>query len=98
YYDNLYADVGAVKENLKLPSYNILDLGLTYRMAVGAEKTKSIKIRANNNNILDTEYISRLSTANFAEAGDETYNGLAVSNRGYFGWGRTWNLTLRYNF
>jgi outer membrane receptor protein involved in Fe transport len=98
YYDNLYSDVGAIKENLELPSYGILDAGITFRVPLGANKMKSLKIRANMNNVLDKEYISRLSTANFAESGDETYEGIAVSNRGYFGWGRTWNVTLRYDF
>ncbi len=98
YYDNLYSDVGAVKENLELPSYSILDAGVTFNVPLGVDKLKSLKIRANMNNLLDTEYISRLSTANLVEAGDETYDGIAVSNRGYFGWGRTWNVTLRYSF
>ncbi len=98
YYDNLYSDVGAIKENLELPSFNILDAGLTFTVPLGADKLKQLKIRGNINNLLDTEYISRLTTANFAEAGDDTYDGIAVSNQGYFGWGRTWNVTLRYDF
>ena len=98
YYDNLYSDVGAVKENLKLPSYNLLDAGITFRVPLGADKLKQLKIRGNINNLLDTEYLSTLTTANFAEAGDELYKGIAVSNQGYFGWGRTWNVTLRYEF
>ncbi|KQC30826.1 TonB-dependent receptor [Flagellimonas eckloniae] len=98
YYDNLYSDVGAIKENLELPSFSILDAGVTFRAPVGADKSKQLKIRANINNVLDTEYISRLTTATFAEAGDETYDGIAVSNQGFFGWGRTWNVTLRYDF
>ncbi|MBD0851409.1 TonB-dependent receptor [Maribacter arenosus] len=98
YYDKLYADVGAVKENLELPSYGLLDAGVTFRVPLGANKMKSLKIRANMNNVLDKEYLSNLTTANFVEAGDETYDGIAVSNQGYFGWGRTWNVTLRYDF
>ncbi|WP_324024998.1 carboxypeptidase-like regulatory domain-containing protein [Maribacter sp. BPC-D8] len=98
YYDNLYSDVGAVKENLKLPSYNLLDAGITFRVPLGADKLKQLKIRGNINNLFDTEYLSTLTTANFAEAGDVTYDGIAVSNQGYFGWGRTWNVTLRYEF
>lgn len=98
HYDNLYADVGAIKENLELPSYSIVDAGLTFTIPVGAEKANRLKVRTNMNNVFDTEYISRLTTANMVEAGDETYDGLNVSNRGYFGWGRTWNLTLRYDF
>ncbi|WP_437369411.1 TonB-dependent receptor [Maribacter litoralis] len=98
YYDNLYSDVGAVKENLELPSYNLLDAGLTFTVPLGADKLKQLKIRGNINNLFDTEYLSTLTTANFAEAGGELYDGIAVSNQGYFGWGRTWNVTLRYDF
>ncbi|WP_431125014.1 TonB-dependent receptor [Flagellimonas flava] len=98
YYDNLYADVGAIKENLELPSYSIVDAGLTFTIPVGADRSNRLKVRTNMNNVFDTEYISRLTTANMVEAGDETYDGLNVSNRGFFGWGRTWNLTLRYDF
>lgn len=98
YYDNLYSDVGAVKENLKLPSFNLLDAGVTFKVPLGVDKLKQLKIRGNINNVFDTEYLSSLTTANFAEAGDETYDGIAVSNQGYFGWGRTWNVTLRYEF
>lgn len=98
YYDNLYSDVGAIKENLELPSFSILDAGVTFNLPLGIDKTKNLKIRANMNNVLDKEYISRLTTANFAEAGDELYEGIAVSNQGYFGLGRTWNVTLRYDF
>ena len=98
YYADLYSDVGAVKENLELPSFSILDAGVTFRMPLGIDKSKQLKIRANVNNALNTIYISRLTTANFVEAGDETYDGLNVSNQGYFGLGRTWNVTLRYDF
>ena len=98
YYDNLYSDVGAIKENLKLPSYNLLDAGLTFKVPLGVDKLKQLKIRGNINNLFDTEYLSSLTTANFAEAGDTLYDGIAVSNQGYFGWGRTWNVTLRYEF
>lgn len=98
YYDNLYSDVGAIKENLELPSFYLLDAGVTFNFPLGIDKTKNLKIRANMNNVLDREYISRLTTANFVEAGDVTYKGIDISNQGYFGLGRTWNVTLRYDF
>src|SRR5690606_20233755 len=98
YYDNLYSDVGAIKDNLELPSYGLLDAGLTFTVPLGMDKSKALKIRANMNNVLDKEYLSELTTANFVEPGDETWNGVNVSNQGYFGWGRTWNVTLRYDF
>lgn len=98
YYDKLYADVGAIKENLELPSFSLLDAGVTFTMPLGIDKSKALKIRANMNNVLDKEYLSELTTANFVEPGDETYDGINVSNQGFFGLGRTWNVTLRYDF
>ncbi len=97
-YDNLYADVGAVKENLKLPAYDIVDMGMSYRMRLGKDKDKTLNIRANVNNVFYEVYLSDLRTAITAESGDETYNGINVDNQGYFGFGRTWNLSLRYKF
>ncbi|MBT8265749.1 MAG: TonB-dependent receptor [Bacteroidia bacterium] len=98
FYDNLYADVGAVKENLELPSYGVADTGLSYKMLLGRDKMKSLSIRANINNVFDNEYISELRTNIAAEAGDDTYEGINTANQGYFGLGRTWNLGLRYKF
>jgi iron complex outermembrane receptor protein len=99
FYDNLYADVGAVKENLKLPSYHLVDTGLSYKMVLGKDKDKSLNFRLNVNNVFDMVYISELSTAIMAGDGSgELYNGLDTANQGYFGLGRTWNLGLRYKF
>ena len=97
FYDNLYADVGAVKENLKVPSYHVVDWGMSYKMYVGDEGN-SLNVRVNINNLFDRVYINELRTNIAAEAGDETWNGINVSNQGYFGLGRTWNVGLRYRF
>ena len=97
FYDNLYADVGAVKENLKVPSYHVVDWGMSYKMYVGDEGN-SLNVRVNINNLFDRVYINELRTNIAAEAGDETWNGVNVSNQGYFGLGRTWNVGLRYRF
>ena len=99
YYDNLHADVGAVKENLKLPSYQLVDAGLSYRMTLGKDKDKSLTIRGNINNVFDYVYLSDLRTN--IQAGDgtgELWKGIDTANQGYFGLGRTWNLQLRYKF
>ena len=98
FYDNLYADVGAVKENLKVPSYHVVDMGMSYKMYVG-EDSNSLNIRLNINNLFDRVYINELRT-NIA-AGDGTgvlYDGIDTANQGYFGLGRTWNVGLRYRF
>jgi iron complex outermembrane receptor protein len=74
FYDELYANVGAVKENLKLPNYHIFDMGLSYKMFVN---DATLDVRLNVNNVFDNVYISELRSA--IAAGDGTgvlYNGI----------------------
>ncbi len=97
-YDKLYANVAARKENLELPSYDLVDAGVSYKLLVGKDKKNSVGFRFNMNNVFNEVYLSELTTANKVEAGDETWNGINVSNSGFFGLGRTWNFTIRYNF
>lgn len=100
-YDNLYADVGAVKENLKLPSYDIVDMGISYKMLLGKNKDKSLNFRANVNNVFYEVYLSDLRTnikPGDSNASGTLYNGIDTNNQGYFGLGRTWNFSLRYKF
>lgn len=51
YYDRLFADVGAVKSNLELPSYAVADFGASYRFFVGREKNNTVNFRLNVNNL-----------------------------------------------
>jgi len=53
-------------------------------------------------NIFADDYKTAPTTANpagvtYAQAG-ALYNGVATANKVYFGYGRTWNFTLRYDF
>ena len=96
FYDDLYANVGAVKENLELPSYHIFDMGLSYKMFVN---DGTLDVRLNVNNVFDNVYISELRSAIVAGEGTGVlYDGIDTANQGYFGLGRTWNVGLRYNF
>lgn len=108
-YDNLYANVVA-KDNLQLPSYDLVDMGISYKMLVGKEKQNSVNFRFNVNNLFDEVYLSELTTniktdafisgnsgPTYQSAG-RVYKGIADGNQGFFGLGRTWNFTLRYNF
>lgn len=97
-YYNLYSNVGAVKENLELPEYDLVDAGISYKMLVGKEKKNSVNLRLNVNNVFGEVYLSELNSNDKAVDGDETFKGIKTSNQGYFGLGRTWNFTLRYNF
>lgn len=97
-YAKLYSNVGAVKNNLELPSYDLVDSGISYKFLTGKNDKSSVALRFNVNNVFDEVYLSELSTSNTATSTDVTYKGINVSNRGYFGLGRTWNFSVRFNF
>ncbi|WP_318343702.1 TonB-dependent receptor [Flagellimonas baculiformis] len=110
--DNLYADFGPtdfVDENndgsadsdflLKLPAYDLFDAGVSYKMLLGVDKSKSLNLRLNVNNVFDELYISEAET-NSSPSTDpaDNWNGINRFNRVFFGFGRTWNVSIRYNF
>ncbi|MFY0484028.1 TonB-dependent receptor [Flavobacterium sp. PLA-1-15] len=113
-YNDLYSNVGAVKENLMLPNYDLVDAGVSYKFNIGKAQTNSIVLRVNVNNVFDEVYLSELTstiktTDNIPavgtapsigtyQANGRVYKGIADGNQGYFGLGRTWNFSLRYNF
>jgi outer membrane receptor for Fe3+-dicitrate len=104
YVDNLYADYSINssaflnEDNLgavKLPSYSLIDFGTTARFdLLGADAS----FRINVNNLLDTEYIAESNTNIHAEDGSDTWNGVDTRNFVWFGFGRTWNASLKLNF
>lgn len=100
------------KGSLQLPSYGLMDAGFSYKMLVGKNKDNSVNFRLNVNNVLDKIYIAEsksnifasdnISSTNpalgtYASTGN-TYKGVATANQVFFGFGRTWNFSLRYNF
>jgi outer membrane cobalamin receptor len=102
------------KGSLQLPSYGLLDAGFSYKMLVGANKNKSVNFRINVNNVLDETYIAESRSnifaddiktpavgatpaVTYAQAG-ALYDGVATANQVFFGFGRTWNFSLRYDF
>lgn len=98
------------KGSLELPSYGLIDAGFSYKMLVGAKKDKSVNFRINVNNVLDKIYIAESRTNIFADdfvsgtsgptytSAGKTYDGVATANSVFFGFGRTWNFTLNYDF
>jgi len=99
--DGLYADYSITDSAftnpdnegaLKLPSYGIVDLGATFYAANGWS------LRANINNLLDTTYIAESNSNIHATAGSTTWNGVDTRNSVWFGFGRTWNMSLKYKF
>ena len=98
------------KGSLELPSYGLMDAGFSYKMLVGKNNSNSLNFRINVNNVLDEVYIAESRTNIFADdfvsgtsgptytSSGKVYDGVANKNEVYFGFGRTWNFSLRYNF
>lgn len=101
--DNLYANINAEdfdtaghQGSLQLPGYSVADMGMTYRFTLADDSR--LNLRLNVNNLWATEYIAESRTNIFAGAGDPTYLGIDQRNKVFFGFGTTWNFTVRYNF
>ena len=103
YAGDLYADFDPIsfsdEDNLgavELPSYNLVDAraSYTWRMESGI----SLEFAVNVNNVFDELYISESETNIHAAPGDNTWNGVHTSNRVFFGWGTTWNSSVRLRF
>ncbi len=99
--DNLYADYSITDSAftspdndgaLKLPSFGLLDLGATFYANNGWS------LRANINNLLDETYIAESNSNIHTDADSTTWNGVDVRNSVWFGFGRTWNVSLKYKF
>lgn len=128
YIDKLYASIDPTafknqiandKGSLELPSYGLMDAGVSYKMLVGKNKNNSVNFRFNMNNVLDKIFIAESRTnihiknqGDFLNTGGtpntvayntyltnlKVYDGLDQTNQVYFGFGRTWNLGISYNF
>ena len=103
--DDLYADINAEdfdeqdhQGSLQLPAYSLFEGGMSYKWLVGKEKSNSIFFRINVNNLFNTTYLAESQTNIFADAGDDTFDGINTRNKAFFGFGRTWNFSVRYTF
>lgn len=108
FYDNVYArynpedrddqDLAGVQA-LKLPSYGLTDIGATWKFDLG---NFGASARLNVNNLFDVEYISDAVDNPDAAISDDRdapgYQEALDGTRGWFGFGRTWNATLKLNF
>jgi outer membrane receptor protein involved in Fe transport len=102
------------KGALELPGFATSDAGLSYKFLFGKDKANALNFRFNVNNLFDRTFINESFTnifaddiktpavgttpaVTYAQAG-ALYKGIATGNKVYFGYGRTWNFTLRYEF
>ena len=100
--DNLYADYAIDDEDLfspdndgvqQLPQYSLVDAGISYDFKLGG---LDCTWRANINNVLNEEYIAELDT-NRPDNPDTPENEF-FDNRGFYGFGTTWNTGLKIRF
>ena len=99
------------KGTMQLPSFDLIDAGVSYKWDL-ANSTETVRFRLNVNNLLDTVFIAESNTNIFADdnvsstnpalgtyaSTGRLYNGVASANQVFFGFGRTWNFSLTYNF
>jgi len=96
---NPITGVARETQALKLPDYDLFNAGVTYKLLTEKQKVfKSVVFRLNINNLFDLHYISESDTNIAAKPGDTTWKGVNTRNRVFFGWGRTANFTVRFNF
>jgi hypothetical protein len=93
--DQFYQEGGQVT---KLPIYGIARLGIFYRKKFN---DKTISLRLNINNLFNTLYIAELNT-NSLNSDGQLYTPDQVEfytkNKGYYGFGRTWNFGVKLSF
>jgi hypothetical protein len=99
WYNDQYSEGSLSSEPIAMPSYDTVDLGFSYKMLVGNGKTNSIQFRVNVNNVFDEVYLESVFGNNQLSADPtQNWNGININNNGRFGYGRTWNASIRYNF
>ena len=94
--NSLYQDV----QPILLPDFGLTDLGMTWGFDLF---DKAAKLRFNINNLFDIEYVSEaVDRINGVEDGDGNLIGGEpadlLDTRGWYGFGRTWNASLKVNF
>ena len=77
---------------VKLPSYALVDAGFSYKLPL---ENFDATLLFNMNNVLDNKYVSELVT-NITDNPDTPEVDEFMNNKGFYGFGRTWNLGLRF--
>lgn len=98
---NIGSDVSFLtpgNEAWQLPSYNLVDAGVSYKFKIS---DVNVTWRLNVNNILDEDYMSESETNVLYRADRDAreigQNGSPL-NRVYYGFGTTWNTTIKIGF
>ncbi|MCK5068720.1 MAG: TonB-dependent receptor [Bacteroidales bacterium] len=103
FYDRLFAridpssfDTADHDGSLELPSFGLVDAGISYKLYL--KESRRLVFRFNANNLLNKQFISQSDTNIHPASGDAEWEGVNMDNRVYFGNGFTWNLSIAYRF
>lgn len=109
-----YGETFAFKAPVRLPSFAVTDAFASYRFRINVTNFIDLRLNVDNilnrkyisesNTSYQADSVdpstydpSAPSNATFRDNGN-LYNGLATRNNAFFGLGRTWNFTVRYEF
>lgn len=103
YYADLYASIDPEsfdtqdhQGSLELPSYGLVDAGLSYLWYM--PNNDVLKFRFNANNLFNKQYISQSDTNIHPDGETPEWEGINMDNEVYFGNGITWNFSVSYKF
>lgn len=82
----------------QLPSYSLIDAGVSYKLNLGgAGSNTGLTLFGNVNNLADKIYISEMFT-NIPDNPDTDDINEIYDNKGFVGFGRTWNIGAKFSF
>lgn len=88
------------RQQIKMPDYNLFNAGIYWEFKL--RDGKRLRFQFNVDNLLDTDYLSKMVDNNplgtAVAANGNTYKGMDVSNRVYWGMGRTWSAGVSLRF
>ncbi|MFD2566765.1 TonB-dependent receptor [Pseudotenacibaculum haliotis] len=98
--NSLNDDASQLDPAIELPGYSLSDLGFSYRWNLKNTDNQSINFRLNINNLFDQVYIAEsITNYQVGRRGNfDTFDGINTDNKAFFGFGTTWNFTVRYRF
>lgn len=113
-YDPDYYEVLAFKDPVRLPSFAVVDAFISYKFRLHANDGIDLRFNMDNvlnrkyisesnssyqvDSIDPSTYDSSTQTGPSFKDNGNVYNGIATGNNALFGFGRTWNFTVRYEF
>ena len=104
---NLYTSYNVSRRNsegdnelqpMQLENYNLFDAGLAYSFKIGKLDAST---RLNINNLFNTSYIAEAQDNTDGvklDKGSDQWNAALQDTRGWYGFGRTWNLSFKLKF